>query len=120
MKSIDVKILASVLMLLFFQNPALKAEGESSTVSERKFTLTTYYPAPHGEYRHLQASGSTTDPADTVVFKAAGRNGTGLVVQNDGIVRAQSGLVIHKCSGAGCPTNTTAETGQIWFDTSVK
>ena len=46
-----------------------------------KVELTTYYPAPNGEYRTLSAKGNDTSNS-TVAFQAGGSAGTGLVVTN--------------------------------------
>ena len=43
--------------------------------------LTTYYPAPVGEYTHLEAKGNNADNG-TTAFEAGGNSGTGLVVTN--------------------------------------
>lgn len=89
--------------------------------ARKEVRLTTYYPAPAGDYRRLTSTGSAADPDNTVVFQAVGRSGTGLVIQNDGIVRTNNGLIVHVCNGTQgtCPTNATAANGQVWFDTSV-
>ncbi len=46
-----------------------------------KVELTTYYPAPFGEYSELKATGKTAANTDTA-FAAGGNAGTGLVVTN--------------------------------------
>ena len=55
---------------------------------EKKVTLTTYYPAPYGEYKTLKASESitVTGPSganEKAVLSAGGSSGTGLVVTNE-------------------------------------
>lgn len=46
-----------------------------------KVELTTYYPAPFGEYRQLQATGADTSNSN-IALQARGSAGTGLVVTN--------------------------------------
>ncbi len=86
-----------------------------------KVELTTYYPAPNGEYSKLSATGKTTEADDVEVFKAVGSGGEGLVVTNDGVARANNGLVVQNCDGSAgdCPTADDASNGQVWLDTSV-
>ena len=51
------------------------------TLFAGKIELTTYYPAPYGEYRQLQATGADTSNAK-IALLAKGSTGTGLVVTN--------------------------------------
>ncbi len=68
-------------ILILFKIPFLFA------ADEKKVTLTTYYPAPYGEYKTLKASESitVTGPSganEKAVLSAGGSSGTGLVVTN--------------------------------------
>ena len=71
-----------VLAVMFF------IPNHSEAGEEKKFTLTTYYPAPYGDYKVLKASESiaVTGPsgatATNPVLKASGYSGTGWVVTN--------------------------------------
>ena len=69
-------------ILILFKIPFLFA------ADEKKVTLTTYYPAPYGEYKTLKASESitVTGPSganEKAVLSAGGSSGTGLVVTNE-------------------------------------
>ncbi|MDD5226109.1 MAG: hypothetical protein PHV97_02860 [Candidatus Omnitrophica bacterium] len=53
----------------------------STSAFAGKVELTTYYPAPYGEYKQLKATGADTDNG-TLALEAKGSSGTGLVVTN--------------------------------------
>ncbi len=54
MKNKEQIILCGVIALLFMQIPVLKANSE--TKIKREFQLTTYYPAPHGDYKNINTT----------------------------------------------------------------
>ena len=79
-----------------------------------KVELTTYYPAPFGEYKQLKATGSTTNNS-VVALEARGSTGIGLVVtdaNNVGIGTNTPGAILDitsTTSGFLPPRMTTAQ-----------
>ena len=103
-----------VIPMVFFSTAAFAGRVE----------LTTYYPAPHGEYKTLKASESVTakgaDQDNTkVVVHAGGSTGTGLAVTNAnrvGIGTATPEAVLDissTASGFLPPRMTTAQRNAI-------
>jgi len=54
MKNKKQIIFYGMIALLFMQIPMLKADSE--TKIKREFQLTTYYPAPHGDYKNINTT----------------------------------------------------------------
>jgi hypothetical protein len=54
MKNKKQIIFYGMIALLFMQIPVLKAD--SVTRAKREFQLTTYYPAPHGDYKNINTT----------------------------------------------------------------
>jgi hypothetical protein len=77
-----------------------------------KVELTTYYPAPYGEYQQLQATGSDANN-NTPAFQARGNAGTGLVATNAnrvgiGIMTPQAVLDISSTTSGFLPPRMTS------------
>ncbi len=117
------KFLIAVLLLSGLMSPVY-AE------SEKKFTLTTYYPAPYGDYKQLKATGPDTSNA-TIALEAHGSSGTGLVVTNANnvgigtsapaakldIVGNGSTIIVPRKSTAGDPANGV--NGMIYYNSNT-
>jgi hypothetical protein len=78
-----------------------------------KVELTTYYPAPYGEYSQLKATGTNTSD-DTINLEAGGSAGTGLVVTNAnnvgiGTDDPQGALDVSSTTAAFYPPRVTTE-----------
>jgi hypothetical protein len=71
---LTIKLVVILASLVFLLIPDLYAEG-------KEFKLTTYYPAPYGEYKQLRATGSNTSDNE-VALEARGSMGEGLTVTN--------------------------------------
>ena len=109
--------------------------GSSTSLYAGKMELTTYYPAPYGEYSKITVKGKTNDA--TPALQASGSAGTGLVVTNAnqvgigtltptaalevaGVTKTTGGLIIHVIPAGGtAPTSANAADGQMWLDMTV-
>lgn len=69
MKNKKRMIFCGVIALLLVQIPVLKADAETKV--KREIQLTTYYPAPHGDYKNI----NTTE--DTRLATSSGNVGIG-------------------------------------------
>ncbi len=89
--------------------------------ARKEVKLTTYYPAPYGDYRQLKATGSDTLNSE-IALEAKGSSGAGLVVTNAnnvgiGTVTPQAALDISStASGFLPPRMTTIARGNIDVD----
>lgn len=98
--------------------------------NENKFTLTTYYPAPYGDYKQLKATGPDASN-ETIALEAGGSSGMGLVVtdaNNVGIgtsvpaakldiVGDGSTIIVPRKSTAGDPA--TGVNGMIYYNSNT-
>lgn len=85
----------------------------SFSVYAGKVELTTYYPAPYGEYSELKSTGKTTENGN-VAFSASGSAGTGLVVTDAnrvgiGVTVPQGALDITSTTLAFFPPRVTTD-----------
>lgn len=109
-------VIRLIVVLLLVQIPLLYA-------ARKEVKLTTYYPAPTGDYRNLSSTGNTSlaTASGGVGIGTANPVTSGLRVAG-GPVNATGGLIVQICNGTtgvNCPTNNTAAPGQVWLDTAV-